>query len=83
MTSVDYHSREFLIVDHKKALILYQDLCAKDIGGGLGPYDEPYWVASYDNEFEELEKSGDRLTMDNSNWQQRINEWINRSIKKK
>jgi len=83
LTSVKYHSREFLIVDHKKALILYQDLCAKDVGGGIGPHDEPYWVASYDNEYEELEKSGNRLTMDSSNWQQRIDEWIDLALAKK
>jgi len=56
VTAVKYHSREFLIVDRKKLLILYQDMFSKSVGGGIGPCDERDMVAGFADEYEELER---------------------------
>lgn len=81
ITSVGYHSREVLIVDRKKALILYQNLCAKDVAGGIGPYDDPNWVAGYADEYEELESAGNTLVIDPSNAEESIADWVTRAMK--
>lgn len=83
VTSVGYHSREFIVADRKKVFILYQDLAAKDVGGGLGPLDDPNWIASYADEFEELERPGLRLHIDLANPGKSIEDWINLSLQKK
>lgn len=83
LTAVNYHSREVIIIDRKKALILYQNLYAKDVAGGIGPYDDPNWVASYANEYEELEKAGTPLEIDRSNPQKSIEKWINLALAEK
>lgn len=78
VTAVKYHSREVLIVDRKKTLILCQDLFSKTVAGGIGPYDDSNWVASYVNEYEEPEKdnAAHRLKIDASNPTKSVEDWI-------
>lgn len=78
VTAVKYRSREFLIIDSKKALILCQDLISKNLAGGIGPYDDRNWVASYTTEYEQIEKENttQRLQINATNPIQSIRDWI-------
>jgi hypothetical protein len=78
VTAVKYRSREFLIIDSKKALILCQDLISRTVAGGIGPYDDRNWVLSYVAEYEQIEKENatQRLKIDAANPIQSIRDWI-------
>lgn len=80
VTAVKYRSREFLIVDNKKALILCQDLISQNLAGGIGPYDDANWVGSYITEYEQIEKDNAtrrlKINRADPNPVQTIRNWI-------
>jgi hypothetical protein len=79
VTAVKYHSREFLVIDKSRyVLILTQNLFSEDIAGALGPFDEEHTVRGFANEYEELEKNSqaNRLVLVPGKEDQSIDDWI-------
>jgi hypothetical protein len=83
VTAVKYHSREFLVIDRaKNVLILTQNLFSEDIAGALGPFDDEHTVAGFANEYEELERNSqaNRLILVPGKEDQCIDDWIGKNI---